>query len=402
MTGRRGCYGGWTGPPPERRPCPTQVGPVRQRSFSSDEARWHSFAETLDEIHRGARARVGHDDLEYVRRVDRFSRRCAALGRALLYLGPGPVSFAGGVGLLWAYKQLQLAEIGHTVLHGALNRVEGVAGYHSSAFAWRAPIDERSWMAGHNGKHHGFTNIHGADPDIDFGYARLTDRAPHRFWHYFQVPLLLLTVPVFSVAINLHFTGVLASSDPADKGRHDRRSPRWRSVDRFLGKFVPYFTRELGLLPLLAGPRCGRVFVGNLLSEGLRDVYTAATVYCGHVGSRVATFPYGARARTRGERYAMQVAASNNFSVPWAVSVLCGGLDQQIEHHLFPTLPPNRLREIAGEVRAACEAHAVPYRNASWPRTLLRAITQICRLSLPSRRPVTSQPEPGPAAAAAT
>jgi fatty acid desaturase len=48
----------------------------------------------------------------------------------------------------------------------------------------------------------------------------------------------------------------------------------------------------------------------------------------------------------------MQVEASSNFEVSLPVSILCGALDKQIEHHLFPTLPPQRLRQIAPEVRA--------------------------------------------------
>jgi linoleoyl-CoA desaturase len=61
--------------------------------------------------------------------------------------------------------------------------------------------------------------------------------------------------------------------------------------------------------------------------------------------------------------------------------VLCGGLDKQIEHHLFPRLPPERLREIAPEVRAACARHGVRYRSASWAKTLGRALARVAALS---------------------
>jgi linoleoyl-CoA desaturase len=59
------------------------------------------------------------------------------------------------------------------------------------------------------------------------------------------------------------------------------------------------------------------------------------------------------------------------------VSVLCGGLDKQIEHHLFPTLAPQRLREIAPEVREICERYGVAYKSASWGRTLRKALAHI-------------------------
>lgn len=366
--------------------------------FTSKAERWASFAAEIDDIHRRAKARIGTGDLEFIERIDVFSRRCEMLGRGLLWLGPGPLSFAAGVGFLWLYKQLQTTEIGHTALHGAFNRIEGAERFHARNFRWKVPIDERSWSRGHNGMHHGLTNVEGSDPDVDFGHARLTEQTPHRFIHYFQVPLTLLSAPIFSIAMNAHFTGMIdyyvrGTGEP--KHFIDDESPRAgrRAWHRFRRKALPYYAKELGLYPLLAGPRFARVLVGNLASEAIRDVYTAATIYCGHVGEDVSSFPAGTRPASRGERYAMQVEAANDFEVPRPLSILCGALDLQIEHHLFPTLPTNRLREVSDEVRRACEAHGVAYRSDTWPRTLGRAVRHLWRLSFPGQRD-RAAPEP--------
>jgi linoleoyl-CoA desaturase len=77
----------------------------------------------------------------------------------------------------------------------------------------------------------------------------------------------------------------------------------------------------------------------------------------------------------------MQAEASNDFEVCRLVSILCGGLDRQIEHHMFPTLPPERLREIAPQVRALCEKYGVAYKTDTWPKTLREALRHIERLS---------------------
>jgi linoleoyl-CoA desaturase len=77
----------------------------------------------------------------------------------------------------------------------------------------------------------------------------------------------------------------------------------------------------------------------------------------------------------------MQAEASNDFEVPRWVSILCGGLDRQIEHHMFPTLPPERLREIAPEVHAICEKYGVAYKTDTWGRTLGKALRHIDQLS---------------------
>jgi linoleoyl-CoA desaturase len=117
----------------------------------------------------------------------------------------------------------------------------------------------------------------------------------------------------------------------------------------------------------------------------MRDLYSAATIYCGHVGEDTKSFAAGTKAKSRGEWYAMQVEASNDFEVSLPISMLCGGLDRQIEHHLFPTLPPPRLREIAPEVRAICGRHGVSYRSESWPKTLWNALAHVARLSRSGR-----------------
>jgi linoleoyl-CoA desaturase len=77
----------------------------------------------------------------------------------------------------------------------------------------------------------------------------------------------------------------------------------------------------------------------------------------------------------------MQIEATNNFEVSRPISILCGGLDKQIEHHLFPTLPPQRLREVAPEVRAICEKYGVAYRTDTWGRTLKKALAHVRALA---------------------
>ena len=135
--------------------------------------------------------------------------------------------------------------------------------------------------------------------------------------------------------------------------------------------------------PALAGPFFWKTLLGNALSEVGRDVFAGAVIYCGHVGAR--DYPRGARANGRADWYRMQAEAARNIRVPYLISVLCGGLDRQIEHHLFPRMPPNRLRQISPRVKAICEEHGVQYLEQSWPRTLLEVGRQLHRLGRPER-----------------
>src|SRR5690606_14793058 len=76
-----------------------------------------SFAAAIDDIRRRTQAQIGADDLRYIRTADRVSRVAELVGRALIAAAPGPLGFGLGVISLWAYKQLQATEIGHSALH---------------------------------------------------------------------------------------------------------------------------------------------------------------------------------------------------------------------------------------------------------------------------------------------
>jgi linoleoyl-CoA desaturase len=348
---------------------------------------YRAFGEEIDEVKRRALARIGTEDVAYVKRIHRFSRAMEVLGRVLIHFSPEPVTFTLGVGALWLHKQLQATEIGHTALHGAYDKLEGAEAFNSRKFRWDTPIDEESWREGHNVKHHGNTNVAGKDPDIHFGPARLTEQTPAAPHQRFQLAFMTLVLaPNFAFLMNTHFTGL--NDLFFDNGLEQKldvlpdrsRASKLLAWKRSLRKWVPYYLKNYVFFPLLAGPLFWKVLLGNWLAETMRDVYSAATIYCGHVGDDVVSYPVGTKARGRGHWYAMQIAATNNYEVSLPVSILCGGLDRQIEHHLFPTLPPQRLREVAPEVRAICERHGIEYKTDSWGRTLKKALAHVGNL----------------------
>ena len=356
--------------------------------LATEADRFRAFGEELDALKHRTFAKVGAEDVAYVRRLDRFSRAMEFVGRVLIHVSPEPFTFALGVGALWLHKQLQATEIGHTALDGAYDRVPGGEAYASKTYRWDTPIDEESWRYGHNVRHHGNTNVAGKDADIHFGPVRLTTQTPHTPRNRWQLPFTLFVLfPNFTFLMNTHFTGLSdAMLDNGLAGKLDFLPDRSRASVRgawrkSLRKYVPYYLYNYVLFPALAGPFFWKVLLGNWLAETMRDVYSAATIYCGHIGADVKSYPEGTKAKSRGHWYAMQIEASNDFEVSRPISILCGGLDRQIEHHLFPTLPPERLREIAPEVRAICARHGVQYRTGTWGRTLAKAFAYIRDLS---------------------
>jgi NADPH-dependent stearoyl-CoA 9-desaturase len=352
---------------------------------TADSERYRRFGEEIDAIRDRAVARVGEADVKRVKRLHRFSRAMEVVGRVLIHISPEPFTFVLGVLALWVHKQLQSTEIGHTALHGAYDRLPGAEAFDSKRFRWDTPIDEESWRYAHNVRHHGNTNVYGRDPDVNYGLVRLTEQSPYEPEHRWQLPFALGVVfPFFALVINTHVTGlseILIARDRQlfilpDRSKASRRT----ALKKAFRKYVPYYLYNFVLFPALAGAMFWKVLLGNVLAELLRDLYSACTIFCGHVGHDVKSYPEGTRPHGRGEWYAMQVESANDFEVSHPVSVLCGALDRQIEHHLFPTLPPERLREVAPEVRAACERWGVEYKTDTWGRTLRKSLAHIARL----------------------
>ena len=62
-----------------------------------------------------------------------------------------------------------------------------------------------------------------------------------------------------------------------------------------------------------------------------------------------------------------QVLTSRNVAPHPLVDVWYGGLNYQIEHHLFPMIPRNKLKAARRVVREYCSERAIPYsETSSW------------------------------------
>lgn len=351
----------------------------------SKDPRFQAFGRALDALRAEVEAQVGSEDLAHIKAIQALSNKLEIFGRTLIHVSFDPITFSAGVTALTAHKCLELMELGHMVLHGAYDKIEGADDFRSETYRWKAPIDEASWRHSHNIRHHQYTNIEGRDPDIDFGGLRLSARVPFRLAHRLQPVTNVLSWMVFTNAINAHATGMIEIYLPYGEPTilKDRSKASRRAAQRaFWSKAVRYHAREYVFFPLLAGPFFWKTLLGNALSELGKDLYAGTIIYCGHVGAR--DFPADAHAKGRAHWYAMQAEAASDIELPHFLSVLCGGLDRQIEHHLFPRLPPNRLREIAPRVRALCEEYGVTYRSAPFAKSLASVFGKLKQLASPA------------------
>jgi fatty acid desaturase len=75
-----------------------------------------------------------------------------------------------------------------------------------------------------------------------------------------------------------------------------------------------------------------------------------------------------------------------------------GGLDCQVEHHLFPMLPRHNLRKAAPMVKKFCEERGVPYCESGVIASYAEVLQHLHTVSAPLRAPAPKQPLPTRAA----
>ncbi len=85
--------------------------------------------------------------------------------------------------------------------------------------------------------------------------------------------------------------------------------------------------------------------------------------------------------------FSRQVRTSRNIRGGWWVSFLMGGLNYQVEHHLFPSMPRPALKQARLLVRDHCDTLDVPYTETTLLRSYGIVVRYLNRVGLAARDP---------------
>ena len=118
----------------------------------------------------------------------------------------------------------------------------------------------------------------------------------------------------------------------------------------------------------------GTALVNYLVVSGLIGVYLGTLFIPNHVGMPIVS------EHPASDYVLRQVTTSRNFGNSALVAFLAGGLDSQIEHHLFPHAPNVRLRRARAVVREFCVRNSVPYCERSYGATWRDVLAQFDRV----------------------
>jgi fatty acid desaturase len=303
----------------------------------------------------------------------------AKIGSNLALLAGGWAAFAV-LGESWwqlvtaaylAVVATQLAFVGHDAGHRQLfrsRRANDLVGLlHANLLAG---ISFGWWVPKHNA-HHSNPNHEELDPDISItalaftadqasskhGLVRVIAR--HQAWLFF--PLLLLE------AAHLH----LASTKAIIRGGHGRAN----FVEGLL--LLAHVAVYLAAVLVVLQPLQALAFV--VVQQGLFGLYLGCAFAPNHKGMPTLTEADELDFLRR------QVLTSRNVAGSRPVDWLLGGLNYQIEHHLFPNLPRPNLRHAQPLIRAFCQDHDLPYVEASLFGSYAQALRHLHDVGAPLR-----------------
>lgn len=341
------------------------------------------FQAELDLVRQKTMQDVGEADAKYIRRVRRVTQFSAITGRSLLMFGIGPISWVAGILALAHAKILENMEIGHNVLHGQYDFMNDPE-FNSKTYSWDMVCAPSDWRKTHNIEHHNYTNILGLDNDYGYDMFRLT---PKQKWQ----PANLIQ-PFSYLVLATHFQWGIAIQD-LKLGRLFKGRMKWaqlkESAKPFIKKASSQLVKDYVLFPLLAFWQWPRVLLGNLIANGIRNVWTNAIIFCGHFTTHAHAFTREeARNECRGLWYLRQIQGSSNLEGSRLFHILTGHLSHQIEHHLFPDMPARRYTQIAPQVQAICEKYGVHYNTGGFWKQYFGVLYRIGRYAFPNRRPV--------------
>lgn len=381
---------------PTLRKAPLRDVPPLEVPAASETINARAFTRELDALRTEIESQLSLEDFDHLKKMETWGRMASGLGYATAWIGPNLFSAAAmaiGSTARWAI-------VAHHVSHRAFDGIEGVpVRYTSKGFAkgarryldWLDWIHPEAWNLEHNVLHHFYTG-ESKDPDLVEDNAEVLRRPDLRkAVKYATVALYAFTWKFTYYAPNTFQVLTKARAKRAERATqtehgethpaapdasmhyrnvYDPRTPEGREF--WQACVVPYVGVRFIGIPLAFAPlgpwATFSVFCNTLMAEGLTNLHSFLIIAPNHAGDDVTRF-----AQPRDNQsafYVRQVQGSVNYSTGGDVQdFLQGFLNYQIEHHLFPAMPPRAYQRMQPRVKAICEKYGVAYiQEPIWKR----------------------------------
>jgi linoleoyl-CoA desaturase len=293
-------------------------------------------------------------------------------------------AFLGVMAIIGATTAAIGLNIAHDASHGGYSARAWVNELVSHSFTIIG-VHVYTWKIIHNVIHHTYTNIPGADGDLETVpmlryYDKATPAKPyHRFQHLYAFGLYCLATMVW-----VFRKDYVHMNKKEHCGYVKPTPPFYEWVLLYFGKGLHY-TLFLAIPWLVLEQPLGAVVLGFFLLHMVAGLVLATIFAVGHLVDDALVVPADAAGQVHDEWSAHQLRTTANFGTKsaffyWTV----GGLNFQIEHHLFPTICHVHYKALSPIVQATAKEYGLPYTAyASLPQALGAHMRYLRRYSQP-------------------
>lgn len=287
-----------------------------------------------------------------------------------LYLIPFAIVLTAGITnlpilfALWMTMGLGKAFIGTSVMHDALHGSYSNKKYVNTLMgisAFIVGVNPAMWKIQHNVLHHTYTNIEGGDEDIKPRFVmRFSPHQPRKWFHRYQfiyagilysiTTFLWVVIKDFDKLITYKMDGIVKPGKEF-----------YGHLSVIIVQKILYFIVFLGL-PIVLLPFSGWLVFLMFLSMHMISGFVLTTVFqLAHVVP-TSEFVMQDEENIEQNRLVHQLLTTSNFAMSnRALSWFIGGLNFQIEHHLFPNICHVHYHKIARIVQQTTKEFELPY-----------------------------------------
>ncbi len=247
--------------------------------------------------------------------------------------------------------------------------------------------NDYNWKVQHNVLHHTYTNIQGHDEDIDAG--RIIRFSKHTKWmkiHKYQKYYAFLLYGLLTVnwAITTDFKQTYQYlKRKLSYGKMPNPATQWTKL--IIGKIV-YYALWIAL-PLFVGYTWWQVLIGFFIMHYTAGIILSVVFQLAHVMPNTEMPTPDENGNIKNTWAIHQLHTTSNFAPKsWLVGFFTGGLNYQVEHHLFSHISHIHYKKLAKIVKETAQEFKLPYNEY---KTMRKAIIEHYKqLSLLGKNPV--------------
>ncbi len=228
----------------------------------------------------------------------------------------------------------------------------------------------RGWWVDKHNRHHGHPNQIDMDPNIDFPFVAFSAEQLHdkrglaRWIVKYQAFLLVPLETLLALSLRANSIRFLLTENM-----------RYRFVE--LSVIIAHIVLYLGLVFSQLSFWQALLFIA--VHQATFGIYMGSVFAPNHKGMPILP------ADTELDFLRQQVVTARNVRPSPITDFWYGGLNYQIEHHLFPTLPRNKLGEARAIIKDWCRDHGISYYETGLIQSYKEILVSLHEVSAPLR-----------------